>query len=111
MLRVSKIKFHGPHPEDSNFANDVLEGLLKQSASIPPKYFYDAKGSKLFDAITELTGSDGGSCARVRIGESEFRFTTDESTHKENSCKYTTEEFKKLAPRAWSHSVDLWVDG
>jgi len=81
----------------SDFANDVLQGLNKRPASIPPKYFYDAKGSQLFDAITELpeyyqtrteigilqdnadeiahhvgTGSllvepGGGSCAKVHI--------------------------------------------
>jgi dimethylhistidine N-methyltransferase len=29
-------------------------GLLAAAASIPPKFFYDALGSRLFDAITEL---------------------------------------------------------
>ncbi|MBT8112596.1 MAG: L-histidine N(alpha)-methyltransferase, partial [Gammaproteobacteria bacterium] len=30
---------------------DVLEGLFKRPRSLPPKYFYDDEGSKLFDAI------------------------------------------------------------
>ncbi|HWE98324.1 MAG TPA: ergothioneine biosynthesis protein EgtB [Caulobacteraceae bacterium] len=36
------------------FRHDVLEGLAKRPKSIPPKWFYDAKGSELFEAITEL---------------------------------------------------------
>jgi L-histidine Nalpha-methyltransferase len=33
---------------------ELTEGLLKQQASVSPKYLYDALGSRLFDAITEL---------------------------------------------------------
>ena len=33
---------------------EVLGGLRGRRKSIPPKYFYDAAGSKLFDAITQL---------------------------------------------------------
>ena len=41
------------HPTvESNFADDVIQGLSKNPKSIPPKYFYDAKGSQLFEAIT-----------------------------------------------------------
>jgi dimethylhistidine N-methyltransferase len=36
------------------FANDVLEGLAQPQKSVPPKYFYDAEGSRLFEAICEL---------------------------------------------------------
>ena len=36
------------------FRRDVLEGLARQPKSIPPKWFYDARGSELFEAITEL---------------------------------------------------------
>lgn len=35
------------------FANDVHEGLASAPRSLPPKYFYDARGSELFDRITE----------------------------------------------------------
>lgn len=35
-------------------AADALAGLQLPSAALPPKYFYDAQGSRLFDAITEL---------------------------------------------------------
>ena len=33
---------------------ELSAGLLADTASIAPKYFYDALGSRLFDAITEL---------------------------------------------------------
>jgi dimethylhistidine N-methyltransferase len=37
----------------SDFAADVLKGLSATRKRVPPKYFYDAIGSKLFDRITE----------------------------------------------------------
>ncbi|MGB0872120.1 MAG: L-histidine N(alpha)-methyltransferase [Solirubrobacterales bacterium] len=38
----------------TSFANDVHRGLLADPPVLPPKYFYDARGSELFDAICEL---------------------------------------------------------
>ena len=35
-------------------AADALAGLQLPQAALPPKYFYDSQGSRLFDAITEL---------------------------------------------------------
>lgn len=35
-------------------AAEVLHGLTRPAKSIPPKYFYDAEGSRLFDVITGL---------------------------------------------------------
>lgn len=96
-MNKQKIQFHDLHNTRNEFLGDVLQGLTQRPASIPPKYFYDARGSKLFDAITELpeyyptrteigilsanaadiarhvgTGSllvepGGGSCAKVHI--------------------------------------------
>jgi dimethylhistidine N-methyltransferase len=40
--------------ERTPFAADVLKGLRSTPKSIPPKYFYDAAGSALFERITEL---------------------------------------------------------
>jgi dimethylhistidine N-methyltransferase len=37
----------------SSFAEDVVEGLSKRIKSLPPKYFYDDEGSRLFEAICE----------------------------------------------------------
>ncbi|MFI4966786.1 MAG: ergothioneine biosynthesis protein EgtB [Caulobacterales bacterium] len=36
------------------FEADVLAGLARPQKAVPPKYFYDAEGSRLFEAITEL---------------------------------------------------------
>jgi dimethylhistidine N-methyltransferase len=36
------------------FRADVLKGLSKPQKAVPPKYFYDAEGSRLFEAITAL---------------------------------------------------------
>jgi dimethylhistidine N-methyltransferase len=40
-------------PERTGFARDVVEGLTHTPKRVPPKYFYDAEGSRLFDQITE----------------------------------------------------------
>ena len=96
-MNSGKIQFHDLHSTRDEFLQDVLQGLTRRPASIPPKYFYDKRGSRLFDAITELeeyyptrtetgilkqyasdiaqhvgTGSlivepGGGSCAKVHI--------------------------------------------
>ncbi|MCA9583792.1 MAG: L-histidine N(alpha)-methyltransferase [Myxococcales bacterium] len=43
-----------PSDVDETFLSDVLAGLRAPRKAIPPKYFYDLEGSKLFDAICEL---------------------------------------------------------
>jgi dimethylhistidine N-methyltransferase len=40
--------------EERSFAQDVVLGLSSRPKSLPCKYFYDARGSALFDRITEL---------------------------------------------------------
>jgi dimethylhistidine N-methyltransferase len=40
--------------EVATFRDDVLAGLALPQKSIPPKYFYDERGSQLFEAICEL---------------------------------------------------------
>jgi dimethylhistidine N-methyltransferase len=42
------------HPPADDFAQDVIDGLTATEKSLSPKYFYDARGSRLFDRITEL---------------------------------------------------------
>ncbi len=96
-MSTDNVHYHDLHTTRDEFVDDVLQGLAQRPASIPPKYFYDARGSRLFDAITELpeyyqtrteigilkdnaeeianhvgTGSllvepGGGSCAKVHI--------------------------------------------
>lgn len=42
------------HPSTGNFLEEVQAGLDAERRSLPCKYFYDAKGSQLFDRITAL---------------------------------------------------------
>lgn len=41
-------------PAVDTFLDDVLAGLARPQKALPCKYFYDAQGSRLFDAICEL---------------------------------------------------------
>ena len=41
-------------PDIATFYDDVVEGLSQRPRSLPCKYFYDERGSKLFDQICEL---------------------------------------------------------
>ena len=43
-----------PQSAQEHFAADVLAGLTASPKRVPPKYFYDAEGSALFERITEL---------------------------------------------------------
>jgi len=40
-------------PDDRLLAFDVLDGLTRPFKEIPPKHFYDAEGSRLFECITQ----------------------------------------------------------
>ena len=43
-----------PRELASPFRQDVLEGLARPQKALPPKYFYDAAGSQLFERICRL---------------------------------------------------------
>ncbi len=53
---VNKIYFNSIDipGEDSRFFDDVLAGLQKEQKELPAKYFYDARGSELFNSISTL---------------------------------------------------------
>ncbi|MFK7794485.1 MAG: L-histidine N(alpha)-methyltransferase [Gammaproteobacteria bacterium] len=98
-----KIHFHDMHPTVSNMLEDVVIGLQQSPRSISSKYFYDEKGSQLFDQITDtedyyptrteisilqkykqeivgllnknclLIEPGGGSCSKVRIFVNDLR--------------------------------------
>jgi dimethylhistidine N-methyltransferase len=53
-LARTAIVIEPPVDAESAFARDVLHGLSAAPKSLPPKYFYDAAGSALFEAITQL---------------------------------------------------------
>lgn len=42
------------HPEADSFRDEVLEGLQDTPKHLPAKFFYDERGSQLFDAICKL---------------------------------------------------------
>jgi L-histidine N-alpha-methyltransferase len=44
----------GPHDYERSLSADVRAGLTATPKELPPKYFYDDRGSELFDAITRL---------------------------------------------------------
>ncbi len=46
--------FQDLNPKLGDFRSDVLEGFAKSQKSISPKYFYDEKGSQIFEKITHL---------------------------------------------------------
>jgi dimethylhistidine N-methyltransferase len=48
------VSFYDFHPTPADMRAEVLEGLSLQQKAIPPKFFYDKRGSELFDAITRL---------------------------------------------------------
>lgn len=50
----SVVTFHDAHPGVASLRDEVLTGLAAEPRSIPPKFFYDARGSALFDRICEL---------------------------------------------------------
>ena len=50
-VSIGPIRFYDHHPEQADFYTDVIQGLQKDQKRIPPKYFYDQKGSELFDQI------------------------------------------------------------
>ena len=49
-----KIRFSDYHPPPVDFQAEVIAGLGKHVKAIPPKFFYDETGSRLFDAICHL---------------------------------------------------------
>ncbi len=48
------VRFYSFLPRGERLLEDVLAGLALPQKSIPPKYFYDEQGCRLFEAICEL---------------------------------------------------------
>jgi len=53
-INSGAIQFYDHHPAPSDFYADVMQGLQQDQKMIPPKYFYDQRGSQIFDAICNL---------------------------------------------------------
>ncbi|HEY1298908.1 MAG TPA: L-histidine N(alpha)-methyltransferase [Stellaceae bacterium] len=54
MLSETRFLFHDLAPGEESFRDAVLNGLARARKSIPCKFFYDARGSALFEAICRL---------------------------------------------------------
>ena len=48
------VTLHDYHPRAADMREEILDGLRAQQKTLPCKYFYDERGSRLFDAICEL---------------------------------------------------------
>ncbi len=53
-MTSSAINFYDAHPGTDDLKREVVTGLTASPKAIPPKFFYDKRGSELFDAICEL---------------------------------------------------------
>ena len=49
-----KPRLRPPSDATQAFADDVMAGLMAEPKRLPPKYFYDQRGSRLFEEITQL---------------------------------------------------------
>ena len=54
MSKAGDFRFIDNQPTATDMAAEVLAGLSRSPKQISPKYFYDANGSELFEAITDL---------------------------------------------------------
>lgn len=95
-------------PDEDDFLSSVRQGLRQHPKAIPPKYFYDAHGSHLFDMIcttpeyyptrtetgilerygSEMVEMTGNSCALIELGSGSatkspliLRHLTDEAVY------------------------------
>lgn len=50
-MKQAAVQFHDYAPQHGDFLTDVLAGFSVNPKSISPKYFYDRRGSELFDEI------------------------------------------------------------
>lgn len=54
LASTARISFHDLLPPQQSMRDDVWAGLGKPQKEISPKFFYDARGCELFDAICNL---------------------------------------------------------
>lgn len=51
----SNVQYHVGNETEIDMYSEVLAGLKAEKKTVSPKYFYDKRGSELFEAITMLT--------------------------------------------------------
>jgi L-histidine N-alpha-methyltransferase len=52
--RLGRTRYYGSVVPAGSLREDVIAGLSLPQKSLPPKYFYDAEGSRLFERICRL---------------------------------------------------------
>jgi len=52
-MSTPAVRFYDEHPGTADLRRQVLLGMRRRPKRIPPKFFYDARGSQLFDLICE----------------------------------------------------------
>ncbi len=107
------------HIEDQALATEAAAGLLAASAWASPKFFYDALGSRLFDAITELaeyypTRTEAGifTAHGAEIGAAALKLTGTAPALVDlgaGNCAKAARLFGWLQPRRYV-AVDISVD-
>lgn len=50
-MTTEAVSFYDAHPGTASLRDEVLDGLRRAPRAIPPKFFYDERGSALFDQI------------------------------------------------------------
>lgn len=90
---AAAFRFYDYHPAPADFHAEVIHGLDRKVRSIPPKFFYDEEGSRLFNAICatpeyyltrvemgiirrnidEITGQIGSGCLLIEPGSGDCR--------------------------------------
>ena len=53
-LKDAAVRLLDLHPSDGDLGEEILDGLRQRQKLLPPKYFYDQRGSQLFDQITRV---------------------------------------------------------
>ena len=58
-MPVTLVSHLRPQDADAALRADVLAGFTTTPKTLPPRWFYDERGSELFDEITRLTTPPG----------------------------------------------------
>lgn len=53
-MSLPAVRFYDDYPSSASLQDEVLHGLTARPKRLAPKFFYDERGSRLFDAICEL---------------------------------------------------------
>ena len=69
MTRTPELPIERCLEDEDSLEHDVLDGLTRPFKELPPKHFYDARGSELFERICELPSYYPTRCERAILTE------------------------------------------